>query len=278
MKFLHLLFISTIFLLSCNNENTTSSTPSQLTESNPSKTNQIPLIKLLNKELITSLNDYQHLWQQVDSSDALASIYFLGKKIQTPINDILKQKISVKNAHELPDLSALENAMIGFQNSLIAQGKQFHFFIDYKKMYAKALTTKGTADDDFFNFQFKVNEVDSIEHFSKSWIIETSDLKKYSLLGRGKHLQLLNEIDILLQKKTLFEQPILEIKEEIIQDILGNQQGYWEATDKIIDELDNIIDASFAFMTKENLIAIKTRKAMFKSSKENKIPTNKRAF
>jgi len=277
LKFLHLLFIPILFLISCNNENTNPSTPTQLKKQDTSKS-EIQLTSLLDKSLIKEIQNYQNLWNQTESTDTLASVYFLGKKIQTQVNDILKQKIRVENSRRLPDLSEIENAMLGFQNSLIAQGKQFHFFMDYKIMYALALKTKGTEDDEFFNFQFKVNDVDSIEHFSKSWIIETPDLKKYSLLGRSKHLQLLNEIDTLLQKKTLFEQPILEIKEEIIQDILGNQQGYWETSDKIIDELDDIIDANFAFMTKENKIAIKTRKAIFKRSKENKIQTNKRAF
>lgn len=242
------------------------------------KINQMQMHSFFDKKIIARINTYKKQWQLSKSSTAFADAYLLGEKTQEAINEILANKIEIDDPEKLIDMSWLENSFTGFQNSLVAEGTTFNIFKNFKIMYAKAKETEGTEDDDFINFQLHVNELDSIEYFYKSWFMQTWDYGGHSLLGQGKHFDLLKEANNLLAKSKLFEKPILETKNEILNDIAAEHITYWESKDKILKEMKKIVSADFDFLTKEDKILLKTRYEQFKKPKANKIEVNHRAF
>ncbi|MFK8006940.1 MAG: hypothetical protein AB8H03_11235 [Saprospiraceae bacterium] len=192
------------------------------------KINKMQMQSFFDKKIIDKINTYEKQWQLSKSSTAFADTYLLGERTQEEINEFLGNNIEIDDPSKLIDMSWLENTFIGFQNSLVAEGTTFNIFKDFKTMFAKAKETEGTEDDDFINFQFHANELDSIEYFYKSWFMQTWDYGGHSLLGQGKHFDLLNEANDLLNKSKLFEKPILEIKNEILDDISAEHITYWE--------------------------------------------------
>jgi len=242
------------------------------------KINQMQMLSFFDKKIIDRINTYDKQWQLSKSSTAFADTYLLGEKIQEEINEILGNKIEIDDPSHLIDMSWLENSFQGFQNSLVAEGTMFKIFKDFKIMHAKAEETEGTEDDDFLTFQFHANELDSVEYFYKSWFMQTWDYGGHSLLGQGKHFDLLNEANELLAKSKLFEKPILAIKIEILNDISAEHNTYWEPKNKILKEMKKIISADFSFLTTEDKILIKTRYEQFKKPAANKIEVNNRAF
>ena len=242
------------------------------------KINQMQMHSFFDKKITDQIKTYGKQWQNSKSSTAFADAYLLGEKTQQEINEVLANKVEIDDPQKLVDMSWLENSFQGFQNSLVAEGTTFNIFKDFKIMFAKAKETEGTEDDDFITFQFHANELDSVEYFYKSFFMQTWDYGGHSLLGQGKHFNLLNEANGLLAKSKLFEKPILDIKTEILNDISAEYITYWESKDKILEEMKKIISADFGFLTTEDKILIKTRYEQFKKPKANKIEVNNRAF
>ncbi|MFK7771382.1 MAG: hypothetical protein AB8F94_04550 [Saprospiraceae bacterium] len=239
---------------------------------------EIQMQSFFDKKIIDRINTYQQQWQLSNSSTDFAKTYLLGEKTQNEINEKLGDNIEIDDPSKLIDMSWLENSFQGFQNSLVAEGTMFNIFKDFRIMYAKVKETQGTEDDDFITFQFHVNELDSVEYYYKSWFMQTWDYGGHSLLGQGKHFDLLNEANDLLAKSKLFEKPILQTKIEILNDIAAEHITYWESKGKILEEMKKIISADFIFLTAEDKILLKTRYEQFKNPKANKIEVNNRAF
>ena len=237
----------------------------------------IQLDGLFEKEIVAQIKEYGKQWNNIKTSSDFAETYLLGEEVQKKINETLGKKVEIEDPSLLMDMGWLERNMLGYQNSLAAEATQFYLFQDYKLMYQKAKQSEGTEDDNFIEFQFQINAFDSIEHFYKSWFFQTWDYGGHSLLGQGKHLGFLSEMNAILLKSKLFKKPILEIKNMLLKDIIDEHISYWEPKDKILDELGNIINANFVLLSKTDLIGLKNRKKMFEQPIENKIEINKRA-
>lgn len=242
------------------------------------KINNLQMNSFFDKKITNLINTYDKQWKRSKSSSAFANAYLLGEKTQQEINEILADKVEIDDPQKLIDMSWLENSFQGFQNSLVAEGTTFNIFKDFKIMYTKAKETEGTEDDDFIRLQFHANELDSVEYFYKSWFMQTWDYGGHSLLGQGKHFNLLNEANELLSKSKLFEKPILDLKIEIIDDISAEHITFWEPKEKILAEMKKIVAADFHFLTNEDKIILKTRYEQFKKPEANKIEVNNRAF
>lgn len=232
----------------------------------------------LDKKNIDQVKTYATQWNNIKTSNDFAKTYFLGEQTQQSINETLDQKVQIDDPGRLIDMSWLENTFIGYQNSLVAEATMFNIFKDFKIMHAKAKETEGTEDEDFITFQFHINELDSVEYFYKSWFMQTWDYGGHSLLGQGKHFNLLKEADELLTQSKLFEKSIMETKTQILNDIASEHTTFWEPKDKIVAEMKKIIDADFNFLTKEDKILLKTRYEQFQNPTANNIEVNHRAF
>lgn len=240
--------------------------------------NQIQMNSFVDKKITEKINSYNQKWQLSKSSADFADVYLMGEKTQEEVNEVLANKVEIDDPGKLVDMSWLENSFQGFQNSLVAEATTFNIFKDFKSMYVKAKETEGTEDDDFLTLQFHANELDSVEYFYKSFFMQTWDYGGHSLLGQGRHFNLLKEANDLLANSKLFEKPILDLKNEILNDISAEYITYWESKDKILEEMKKIVSADFDFLTKEDKILIKTRYAQFKKPAANKIEVNHRAF
>ncbi|MEM6967109.1 MAG: hypothetical protein AAF573_20265, partial [Bacteroidota bacterium] len=220
--------------------------------------------------------NYQRQWQAAQTSQDLSVLFSAAEKIQEAMNNVLSDKLEVEDPMTLPDMTWIERSVPGLHTSLVAEGTQFHLFKNYKKMHTKAKTTEGKEDDNFFELQFAVNEVDSIEHFYKSWFLQTWDYGGSSLLGQGKHLAILNRINEQLSASKIFAPYIMAIKSELLKDISEEYVTYWESKEKILDELRNILQKDFVFLTKADRVMLKTRMKMFENPIANKIEVNQR--
>ena len=238
----------------------------------------IRLESFFGKNVVREMKSYRANWEALQTSSDFAKLYEEATAIQDTVNSIIGEKIQVEDPSKAIDLSWLERTLPGFQISFAAEGTIFYLFKDFKKMHPKVLATSGTEDDAFIDFQFRVNEVDSIEYFYKSWFMQTWDYGGHSLLGQGKHLELLQLIDEQLTKSKIFEKPLLKTKQEILNDVLDQHVTYWESKAKILDELRNIIKADFVFFSKADKVALSTRLEIFKNPKANKIEMNRRSF
>ena len=199
--------------------------------------------------------------------------------MQEEINKVLADKVEIEDPQKQPSMQWLEKAMHGFQNSLVAEGTKFYLFADYFKLFQLAQKTVGTADDEFMQLQMSIHPTDSIEHFYPVWFLQTWDYGGHSLLGEGHHFKILKKVNELLEKTSPFKKSLEKIKKNILDDILDTKKyvTYWYKKERILSEIDNIIQANFVSLSQQDVIALNTRRKMFEQNQANAIKINQRS-
>lgn len=233
------------------------------------------LSQFFGKEKVAKIEAYQKMYAAVTTDAELAKAYQYGVNLQTELNKELEGKVDMYNQSEMPDLFWIDESLPALETALVAEGTEYYLFFDYKALLEKATQTDGTADDEFANFQIQVNPLDSTEYFFKAWYLQTWDYGGYSLLGQEKHIDLFNVMEENLKKSTVFEKGYQAIKEEMMRDLTQNMQ-YGEGKYSILVEFDKIMAADYSFMTKDDNIALETRRKMFDDPEANKLELNMR--
>lgn len=228
------------------------------------------LVGLFGKSLADDVESYRQNYNNAATAEAFAKVYDEGIVLREYFVDLIGEKIEV-NHDQLPDLFWLKQAMPGYIPQLAAEGTIYYLFNDYKQFQQKALSTSGKEDDEMAELFFQVHKGDSIEHFYPAWFMQTWDYGGHSLLGKGIHSELLDELDRLNTKSDFFPKPINKLKNQLVYDITEQQSAYWESKEKVRAELDKIISRQYKLFTKEDLVLLEARQKMMENPEENKI-------
>ncbi|MCB0663188.1 MAG: SH3 domain-containing protein [Saprospiraceae bacterium] len=223
------------------------------------------LATVFGKELANSINRYRLLFQNAKRSRDFATALRTGTLLRDSLVAVLEKKFDLSNFELPPNLEWMEEGFPGYTTQLVAEGTQYYLFQNYKSMQPKVMETEGSEDDEFLELCFQVYQTDSIENFYPSWFMQTWDYGGHSLLGRGIHKRILEEIEEILDKADLFEPEILQIKAKLVQDILEPDNTYWESQEKITNELKEILDASFSILSEEEKDSLAARLTMFEA-------------
>lgn len=232
---------------------------------------------LFGKQLADSIKAYRIDYQDIKSESDLALAYRKGITLRDTMARLMQDRITVSDPNEVPDLFWLKEAMPGFVSQLVAEGTAYYLFWDYKQLITKVKATPETPDNDFAQLAVALFPEDSVEYFYPAWFLQTWDYGGSSLLGRGTHLAILKKMDETLQKSDLFAPEIMDWKQLLINDITDANVNYWESSEKIVKELDDILSANFKILTEADKIALETRRKQFETPAENKIQVNQQA-
>ena len=115
---------------------------------------------------------------------------------------------------------------------------------------------------------------DSIEQAFPSWVQQTWDYGGHSLLGSNKHLELLQSIDTIYQKTSLFNPHLVGYKDALLSDILAEWVTYWDTQQAIQKELKQIIASKFSCLTEEERLQIQQRLVAFDNPDLHSISLN----
>ena len=235
------------------------------------------LINLFGQAGAEEMRRYRIEFHNTQTAKEVLDVYRKGRKIREDFVDMLEEKIDAYNAQVQPDLFWLEEALPGFVPQLVAEGTVYYLFEDYRQWVEKAKATKELVDDQFVEFKIQAFPMDSIEYFFSAWQIQTWDYGGSSLLGRGFHFALLQEADRLVKASHPLEAEIIEVKRNIVEDILQPSNTFWESKDKVLIETDNILQADLAILDKNDRIALKARRQQFDDPEGNGIKMNERS-
>lgn len=228
------------------------------------------LVGLFGKSLADDVERYRRNYNNATTAEEFANVYNEGIVLREYFARLIEEKIEV-NYDQLPDLFWLKQAMPGYIPQLAAEGTIYYLFNDYKQFQQKALKTTGSEDDEMAELFFQVHEGDSIEHFYPVWFMQTWDYGGHSLLGRGIHTKLLDEMERLNEQSTFFAKPINDLKNKLLSDITEQHSAYWESKEKVIAELNEIIDRRYKLFTKEDRVILEARQKMMEEPEKNKI-------
>jgi hypothetical protein len=220
---------------------------------------------IFGKQLTTSIDRYRLLYQSSKRSRDFARTLRTGTLLRDSLVEILEKKFDLSNFELPPNLEWLEEAFPGYSAQLVAEGTQYYLFKNFKVMHDKVQATEGYEDDEYMELCFQVYQQDSIENFYPTWFMQTWDYGGHSLLGRGIHKRILEEIEEILDNTDLFEPEILQIKAKLLQDILNPENTYWENSEKIVQEINDILSPNFTILSEEETASLRARMAMFES-------------
>ncbi len=229
---------------------------------------------LFGERIFNKIITYQNLFDTIKTSKDFVEAYRFGTQLSDSLEQNLYEKWIVTDRRTLPDLFWLKKALPAYIVQLTTDGKSYKLYKDYRVLFDVAAKTAEQEDNDYINTYFEVFPDDSIEYEFPVWTIQTTDDTGHSLLGRGHHFNTLSAINTLLSKKTPFYPEIKDIKEELINDICHSDVSYWESRTEILNELDRILTGRLNVLDNSDLIALKTRRAMFEKSEQNKIKLN----
>lgn len=221
---------------------------------------------------------YRQRYENINSEEEFGSVYRSGIKLRDTLVQILAKRIVFdNNAGNRPDLFWIKSVFPAFQPQLVSEGTAYYLFSDYRQWLAKAGATPGTTDDELVSLFISAFPEDSIEYFFPIWSIQTTDYTGHSLLGRGHHKALLQKADALFEKSPLFRAELLEFKFRIINDITKASVTYWETQEKILRELDEILQSDFGILSNADRIALATRRIQFTDPESYGIELNDQA-
>ena len=175
------------------------------------------------------------------------------------------------------DIFWLKEALPVLSPFRLKQEGNFYLFIDFRPYLRKAADTPGPADDQWMAFCLAAFPEDSIEYFFPSWTIEDARQKGHSLLGRGIHFRMLEQLDKLLVFKDLLGEEIGRFRGLLLNDMTAPGVTYWEEREKAIAELDSILAADFAVLGDKGKIALQARRRQFEEPDQYGIQFNHRS-
>lgn len=224
------------------------------------------------------ITGYRQRYETIHTAEEFAGVYRTGIKLRDTLVHILAQRIVTDNEEaNRPDLFWIKTVFPAFQPQLVSEGTAYYLFSDYRQWLAKAKASPEMTDDELANLYIAAFPEDSIEYFFPIWSIQTTDYTGQSLLGRGHHKALLQKANALYEKNPLFRPELLEFKSRIVNDITKASVTYWETQEKILRELDGILQADLGILSNADRIALATRRKQFADPESYGIELNGQA-
>jgi len=232
---------------------------------------------IFGKEYFAKIAKYRELYKNASADKNIQAALKMGDSLRVDLENILLMKATVsEETGMIANLEWLDVLMPGYQASLVAEGTEYRLFKDFRQIKEKAKKTSGDADNQYVEYCMNYYS-DSIEYFFGKNYMLLSDVEGASLLGEGRHYELLKGIND-CEKNKLFQLEFTAFKNQLLDDIMGIYgTTYWQPLDKILAEIDKITKANFLILTKEDAIALVTRRSQFLSAKANNIVVNLRA-
>ncbi|MEL6924393.1 MAG: SH3 domain-containing protein [Bacteroidota bacterium] len=227
--------------------------------------------------LSNNIAAYRGQFESAKDDASFAVAYDVGERLRDTMVRVLENYAVYEDEYTPQDLFWLNHALPGYVTSLAAEGTQYYLFCDFKAMGRKASQTTGSTDDAFVQLNYSIHPLDSVGYFFPVWFMQTWDYGGHSLLGKGHHFDVLQQMEALHQRGPLFKKPLAAIKAKLLEDITADYVEYWQSQEEILAELRRIQEADFTILSQADKVAIATRAKMFEHPEDNNIRVNLRA-
>lgn len=229
---------------------------------------------LLGPELNQKLESYNQAFESIASAGDFADAYRLGVILQDSLARPLERKL---DPLALPNLDWFNTRVRAYNILLVAEGTAYYFFNDYKQWLEAAQKTPQPEDEAFTHLMIACFPEDSIEFFYPVWYLQTWDYGGESLLGRGHHFRILQQADQLYKAAPTFHQELNILKQQIIDDICNAEVSYWETTENIQKELDEMLTYNWKILSANEVGMLRIRREQFDEPDKFEIRVNTRS-
>ncbi len=216
-----------------------------------------------NNQLLEALQSYQAALDTVATIEDFIAAFQRLKYLRAQLEQALQ------NRAPFNDYFWIKEIVPGLVPQRADTPSGFAFYIDYRPWMALARQTAAVFDDKFVELCYAVYPIDSIEYDYPGWFIQTGPNEGHSLLGRGIHRKLLEDIEQLAKATHSFDTELNPLVQMIIDDILFPNITYWESREMIVKELQNIIDSDYQLLSAEVKKGFKQRLKRFEQGAED---------
>lgn len=222
------------------------------------------------------LGIYRDELHRLQTEVAFGMMWQRGEQLSDDLEKIINKMVANQGVNDnLPDFLWLNQVMEGYLVHWIAEQQRFYLFRDLRYWLQKTTQTSSLADEQFMQTYLLAYASDSIEYWYPDWQFRknASDTTICSLLGRGVHVQILDSVEVNLQRSVLFRTELLRLKKSILMDILESKH-YWLPTAAVVDELRHILQKNYTCVSRPDRIALEARIAILENAAANGIATN----
>lgn len=235
------------------------------------------LICYFGADLAQRYNTWIPASSDIQSDVQLASWYMESVVLRDTFMGLLSQRAEPSEYATALNYNWLRDLLPGYIAQNVPGRISPYLFADYGQLLQKAKNTSGPQDDLFFEMCASIFPYDHIESFFPVWKFQLDDQTSVSQLGSGKHLQVLRLLEEKGPAMQAFQAELTRIKNQVLDDIVGKDIGYWQNEEKILAELDEISKSNLSVLGNEDRLVIQTRMAMFADPQANGIRVNLRS-
>ena len=212
--------------------------------------------------------------KEVTSASTLPAFRTLYSRANI-LKDGLEQQMAVhvREAQELPNFFWLNELMDGLLVHYIESENKYYLFKDLRVWQTISRQTTAEEDDKFVEVLLAAYPSVSIAFYFYGWELPVDSNTTCSLLGSHIHSQVLDKIEVALDSNGYFKTEIEDLKQALIDDIAVAEQ-YWLPLEPIQEELNQIIQKQYSFLSSGDRIALKTRRQLLQKHVENNISLN----
>ncbi|MBX2841977.1 MAG: hypothetical protein KTR26_09395 [Flammeovirgaceae bacterium] len=188
---------------------------------------EISLIKNYRKSYkkLKTDQDFQEFLRNANTlKSSIAGIF---QKNATKLKEEQKSLYEVKWFNEITP---------GMEVKIVGDGDNYNLFFDYKTLNHKANKTMGNADDEYLKLLSICYDEKS---YFPTWLRKINGKQFCSLLGTGKHYEILSQMDKALENGEVFNKEIHKVKSLVMSDILF-ARFYYKKIPSVIGELKDI--------------------------------------
>ena len=183
-----------------------------------------------------AFNRYRELaiiWDQEDQ----ASILLLSFQATRSLRNELTRSLADYPTLSLAEAQDLLPGCLAYQDH-----HQLSWWIDFNAWQTRSTTTAAPDDDALFNFyQTHIYPPDGIEYRFPAWSFPVSPTQAHSLLGRGIHLRILEQLDSLNQQYPLATTEWQYLCKLLVDEVSDPQTTFWEDYPLIRKELQALV-------------------------------------
>jgi hypothetical protein len=219
------------------------------------------------KALYEKIQDYKSRLKKVKSLQDFATCWQLGDNIKKELEQVLNQKLSQagnQQEYELPDWFWVNGEIPGYVLQKTHRETQFGLLRDFKFWKEMAALSPETDDDKIVALYLQIYTLDGTESEFPDFLLLLKENTLASTLGKGQHLLLLKEAEILFKANSPFGQDLTAVKKLLLDDVLRSK-FYWESSANITEELEAILKANFSILDSTDKEALTLRIKDFKS-------------
>lgn len=215
------------------------------------------LKKYFSEELIQKIENYFVEYNMVNSDTAFQKIYDSGVELckelalsfQDPQTAYLKDLMS-QDEYELyylhGEMEELNGQLGPIYITCVAECSEMDFCFDLNSLNKKAISTNGSADDDFVDILlFVESDFGYAGYFDfKVWTKQYWDYGGSNLLGRGVMLDAIRRTKIFKETHTLFASQIEIVHQDFLHE-LTTAHSFEYTKEEVLAEIDKIIDLKY---------------------------------